>query len=86
MTWRSRTCATGWVLTDGNLASHADRLEEAGLLESRRALTSDGFEKRYQITPEGSRVFRAYLGELRGFLETVEESVDVAEASAEEPV
>lgn len=59
-------------LTDGNLASHADRLEEAGLLESRRALTSDGFEKRFRITRSGSRAFRAYVEELRGFLAGVD--------------
>lgn len=58
-------------LTDGNLASHAGRLEEGGLLESRRALTADGFEKRFAITGEGSRVFRAYVSELAAFLETV---------------
>lgn len=61
-------------LTDGNLASHGQRLEEAGLIESRRALTSDGFEKRFRITPVGSRSFRAYVRELKGFLATVDEA------------
>lgn len=76
--YRSRDAAFTTVrdrldLTDGNLATHADRLEEAGLLESRRALTSDGFEKRYRITPEGSQAFRDYVDELKGFLEAVDE-------------
>lgn len=62
------------ALTDGNLASHAERLEEAGFLEARRALTADGFEKRFGITEEGSRAFRAYLDQLRGFLEAVDRS------------
>lgn len=63
-------------LTDGNLASHADRLEEAGLIEARRALTSDGFEKRFAITEDGSEAFRRYLGELRGFIEEVDDPGD----------
>lgn len=59
-------------LTDGNLASHAGRLEQAGYLQARDALTSSGFEKRYRITKAGSGAFRRYVSELRGFLETVE--------------
>lgn len=69
-------------LTDGNLASHADRLEGAGLIEARRALTPQGFEKRYRITPEGSEAFRRYLGELRGFLSTVDAEPDLEEGRA----
>lgn len=56
-------------LTDGNLASHAKRLEEAGFLTSRRALAGDRFEVRYRITDAGSQAFRDYLDWLRGFLE-----------------
>lgn len=55
-------------LTDGNLASHANRLEEAGLLESRKALTREGFEARYRITQQGDRRFKAYLETLAGFV------------------
>lgn len=55
-------------LTDGNLASHANRLEEVGLLESRKALTRDGFEARYRITQQGDRRFRDYLETLEGFM------------------
>lgn len=55
-------------LTDGNLASHAKRLEEAGLLGSRKALTRDGFEARYRITEQGDRRFREYLETLEGFV------------------
>lgn len=55
-------------LTDGNLASHATRLEEAGLVQARRVLTRDGFELRYRITPAGSQAFRGYLEALRRFL------------------
>lgn len=55
-------------LTDGNLASHAKRLEDAGLLASRRALAGRQFEVRYRITEQGSAAFRAYLDWLRSFL------------------
>lgn len=55
-------------LTDGNLASHAARLEKAGWLRSRRALSPSGFEVRYGITPEGSQAFREHVGELRRML------------------
>ena len=55
-------------LTDGNLASHAARLEEAGWMTSRRALAPSGFELRYRITPEGSAAFVAHVGELRRLL------------------
>lgn len=60
-------------LTDGNLASHAKRLEEAGLLKERRALRSTGFETRYTITREGSRAFQAYLEQLRAYLDRVDQ-------------
>lgn len=56
-------------LTDGNLASHVRRLEEAGWLHSRRALSPTGFEVRYSITPAGSAAFRSHVEELRRLLE-----------------
>jgi DNA-binding MarR family transcriptional regulator len=56
-------------LTDGNLASHAARLAEAGWLESRRALSPAGFEVRYRITPAGSAAFREHVQELRRMLD-----------------
>lgn len=59
-------------LTDGNLANHARRLEDAGLLASRRALAGDHFEVRYRITRDGRDAFRAYLEVLRGFLDAAD--------------
>lgn len=56
-------------LTDGNLASHAAKLEEAGYIESRRVLARAGFELRYRITPKGAMAFLAYVGALRSLLE-----------------
>lgn len=58
----------GLGLTDGNLASHAGKLEEAGYLASRRALTGLSFEVRYRITPAGSDAFRAYAEALNALL------------------
>lgn len=55
-------------LTDGNLASHTEKLEGAGYVENRRAWTQSGFETRYQITQSGVSVFQTYLQELRHFL------------------
>jgi DNA-binding MarR family transcriptional regulator len=58
----------GLDLTDGNLASHAERLQEAGYLDARRALAGLSFEVRYRITAAGSEAFRAYVAELRSLL------------------
>lgn len=55
-------------LTDGNLSSHAKRLQDSGLLENRRVLAGDHFEVRYRITAAGSQAFGAYLAWLRAFL------------------
>lgn len=54
-------------LTDGNLAGHVRRLEEAGLVRARRVLATDGFELRYTITEAGSAAFAEYLAELVRF-------------------
>ena len=56
------------ALTDGNLASHAEKLVEAGFVDARRALVDLHFEVRYRITPHGSEAFRAYVEELRAML------------------
>lgn len=48
-------------LTAGNVASHVEKLEAAGLVESRRALTGAAFEVRFRITPAGDAAFRAHL-------------------------
>jgi DNA-binding MarR family transcriptional regulator len=54
-------------LTAGNLATHLSRLEEAGFVSSRHALTSR-FEVRYAITPQGSEALRAYVARLTALL------------------
>lgn len=62
----------GLNLTGGNLKSHADKLIEAGYLESFRALVGREFELRYRITEEGSEAFQRYLEELRSTVEATE--------------
>jgi DNA-binding MarR family transcriptional regulator len=63
----------GLQLTDGNLASHAQRLEQSGYVEARRVLVGVSFEVVYRITPHGSEAFRAYLEQLRSLLQQMEE-------------
>lgn len=65
----ARSARKALGLTDGNLASHAAKLEEAGWLRSRKALSRTGFEVRYAITPEGSAAFAAHVAELRRMLD-----------------
>lgn len=59
----------GLELTSGNLQSHVDKLEDAGYVESFRALVGTEFETRYRITERGSRAFEAYLEDLETLLE-----------------
>ncbi len=73
--FRNRVAAFTWVrdtlgLTDGNLDTHAAKLEEVGYVKRGRALDIGGFEVRMKITPEGDAAFRAYLEGLRGYLAT----------------
>lgn len=70
-------------MTPGNLGSHAQRLEEAGYIESARALVGRGFELRYRITARGSEAFRAYLAQLRAILDAAEEPSHGEPASPE---
>ena len=68
-------------LTDGNLASHAARLQAEGWLVSRRALAPTGFELRYRITPAGSAAFRKHVEELRRLIDEVEAAQEDRDAS-----
>lgn len=52
-------------LTDGNLASHARHLEEAGLVACRKRLDAGRAATLYQITPAGHARFVEYLGVLK---------------------
>lgn len=83
---RNRVASFTWVrdtlgLTDGNLDTHAAKLEEAGYVKRGRALDIGGFEVRMKITPEGDAAFRAYLEGLRGYLAT-QPAADASEGKA----
>ncbi len=72
--YRNRVAAFTWVrdtlaLTDGNLDTHAAKLEEAGYVKRGRTLDIGGFQVKMKITPEGDAAFRAYLDGLRVYLE-----------------
>lgn len=56
------------ALTDGNLQSHAKRLDEAGLIQTRRALGTTGIVVRYSITAAGDGAIAAYGHWLQGIL------------------
>ncbi len=62
------SAVTALATSPGNLDAHARRLEAAGILEMRRALTSKGFESRLELTTQGIERFEAYLSEMRAFL------------------
>lgn len=71
--YRNRYVAFTWArnvlgLTDGNLDTHAKKLEEAGYIKRGRVLAPGGFQVRLKITPEGDAAFHAYLEGLRGYL------------------
>ncbi|HEX9766253.1 MAG TPA: transcriptional regulator [Nitriliruptorales bacterium] len=70
---RNRDAAFTWVrdtlkLTDGNLNSHATRLERAGYVQQGRTLTPAGFQVRLRLTRAGDDAFRAYVAALRSYL------------------
>lgn len=70
----------GLGLTPGNLQSHAQRLLDAGYLESGSVLAGTRFEVRYRITPEGSEAFRRYAATLRALLAVEAEERERADA------
>lgn len=55
-------------LTEGNLGAHADKLQEAGLIETFHALVGLRFEKRYRMTSRGRDAFREYRSALARLL------------------
>lgn len=85
--YRNRQASFTWVrqqlhLTDGNLASHAAKLEEAGYIRQVRALVGRGFQVRLQITPQGDAAYRQYREALRALLEAPVPDLPTAERSA----
>lgn len=85
--YRNRDAAFTWVrdqlgLTDGNLSSHASRLEEAGYVTQGRVLTPRGFQVRLRITPEGDAAFATYVRRLHTYLDQEVRLVERGDAEA----
>jgi DNA-binding MarR family transcriptional regulator len=55
-------------LTDGNLATHLQRLREVGYVEVRRLLVGVRFEVQVWITRAGAAAFQLYLKSLEQLL------------------
>lgn len=72
----ARNVARALELTPGNVASHVQKLEAAGYVETLRALSALGFEVRHRITPAGEAAFRAHVAALQAL---------IAEATAPPP-
>lgn len=56
-------------LTPGNVASHVAKLEEAGYVESLRALHALSFEVRFRMTEKGDAAFRAHVAALHALID-----------------
>ena len=61
-------------LTPGNLDHHLKKLEEVGLIRSRRVISWRPLVM-VEITPEGIDIFRGYIVRLKSMLATIPESL-----------
>lgn len=64
----AKAVAEALGITPGNLASHAEKLAEAGYLETFQALAALRFEVRHRITAQGDAAFRAHALALQALL------------------
>ncbi len=60
-------------LTDGNLATHLRKLEQAGIVEYRKTFVGRRPRTYYRLTDEGREKFLEYLSNLRSVLEKLKE-------------
>lgn len=60
--------------TDGNLASHLRKLEEAGYVEAEKSFVDRKPVTRYRITSPGKAAFGRYVDRLERMLEPSEEA------------
>jgi DNA-binding HxlR family transcriptional regulator len=59
--------------TDGNLAVHARKLEEAGYVRCKKFFEGRIPRTEYRLTPAGRKAFEDYLGQMEGFIATARE-------------
>ena len=62
--------------SDGNLITHARRLEEAGYLVGEKETTGSGSRTVYRLTDAGSREFSAYLDHMEALLRATRDGGD----------
>ena len=60
-------------LTDGNLATHLRKLEEAGVVEYRKTFVGRRPRTYYRLTEEGRERFLKYLDALKNVLNNLQE-------------
>jgi DNA-binding HxlR family transcriptional regulator len=59
--------------TDGNLAVHARKLEEAGYVRCKKFFEGRIPRTEYRLTPAGRKAFEDYLGQMEGFIAAARE-------------
>jgi DNA-binding HxlR family transcriptional regulator len=59
--------------TDGNLATHARKLEEAGYVVGTKTAEGSASRTEYALTPTGKRRFDAYLGHMEALIRATRE-------------
>ena len=62
------------VATDGNLSKHARRLEDAGLINCKKAFAKRVPRTQYSLTAKGKRVFAKHLEHMEALIEATRES------------
>lgn len=60
-------------ITDGNLASHLRKLEEAGLIEVEKTFEGRKPKTIYRLTPQGKKALEKFVDELQKILKNIEE-------------
>jgi DNA-binding MarR family transcriptional regulator len=56
-------------LTDGNLATHLKRLEEAGYIKSKKSFVERKPQTTYGITAKGRRAFELYVSQIEKLID-----------------
>jgi DNA-binding HxlR family transcriptional regulator len=59
--------------SDGNLAVHARKLEEAGYVRCKKFFDGRIPRTEYRLTPAGRKAFDDYLGQMEGFIAAARE-------------
>ena len=58
-------------LTDGNLSTHLQKLEEAGIIKSEKRFVGRRPQTTYEFTEEGKIRFKRYLDELESLINSL---------------